>query len=153
MLQRIQTLYLLIAAIIMGSILFIPYGEIILKDTQIVKVTSLGTRVAAGDTITVFRTYPVFVIALLSFLVTIVSIFLYKKRILQIRLCVLNFILVLSTTGLMFLYIYRAAKYFDATVYHGFLMVLPLVAAILLWLTIRAIGKDEALVRSIDRIR
>jgi hypothetical protein len=31
--------------------------------------------------------------------------------------------------------------------------VLPLVAIVIDWLAIRAIGKDEALIRSIDRIR
>jgi len=153
MLQRIQTLYLLVATILMCLLLFLPYGEIIVNNTGIYKIGALGVEVPVGDTLVIYQTYPVFVISLLSSLLTLLTIFMFKKRILQIRLCVANFVLMLASCGLMFFYIHRAAAHFNAEVYHGLLMVLPMVAAILLWLAIRAIGKDEALVRSVDRIR
>jgi len=45
------------------------------------------------------------------------------------------------------------AKNNDAQIFYNIPMVIPIVTIILSYLAIRAIGKDEALIRSIDRIR
>ena len=87
------------------------------------------------------------VIALLHFLV----IFLYKKRILQIRILVFSMVLLLGLFGLFFYFAY--AGFTGAKVAFKIPVVFPIVAVILDYLAIRAIGKDEALVRSLNRIR
>jgi hypothetical protein len=81
----------------------------------------------------------------------LVTIFLYKKRILQIRILAFTIILMLGLFGLFFYFTY--ASFEEVKVAFKVAVALPLVCVILDWLAIRAIGKDEALVRSLDRIR
>ena len=75
----------------------------------------------------------------------------YKKRIRQIRVIVFAILLMLGLFGLFFFFTHFAFS--DAQISYQVSMVFPLVAIILDYLAIRAIGKDEALIRSIDRIR
>lgn len=87
------------------------------------------------------------VIALLHF----ITIFLYKKRILQIRILVFSIVLLLGLFGLFFYFSY--AGFDGAKIAFKVPVAFPLVAVILDYLAIRAIGKDEALIRSLNRIR
>jgi flagellar basal body-associated protein FliL len=80
-----------------------------------------------------------------------VIIFLYKKRILQIRILVFSVVLLLGLFGLFFYFTY--AGFTGAKVAFKVPVVFPVVAVILDYLAIRAIGKDEALIRSLNRIR
>ena len=90
------------------------------------------------------------IISLLAFLI----IFLFKNRILQIRLCVFNSILMLGFYGL-FAFFYWSVKGQMESVSMSFKFALsfPLISLILNYLAIRNIGADEALVRSLDRLR
>lgn len=80
-----------------------------------------------------------------------VAILNYKKRIRQIRLIVFSILLMLGLFGVFFFFTYYSFN--DAQISFKISIVFPLVAIILDYLAIRAIGKDEALIRSIDRIR
>lgn len=156
MIQRIQTLYLVIALVCMSLFYFIPFGSIEMQTEAGISDVSLGLYGAdfsAGDGVEHYSTLPLLI--LLSFVVlTIVStILLYRHRILQIRMCVFNAILALGCSGLAFFYLYQASEKYGTDFSTSVLVVLPIVAAILLFLALRAIAKDEALVRSIDRIR
>jgi hypothetical protein len=57
----------------------------------------------------------------------------------------------LGLFGMFFFFIYYSLG--DAQVSYKVSIFFPLIAVILDYLAIRAIGKDEALIRSIDRIR
>ncbi|HOE05928.1 MAG TPA: DUF4293 domain-containing protein [Bacteroidales bacterium] len=154
MIQRIQSVYLLVSAILMAVIVFIPFGSLILKSGAVVDFGALGVTVQTDATTVVkVSAWPVLVMVSLSGLVSLLTIFLFKKRMLQIRLCAFNLIVSLGCIALMFIYLHQAGKYFDAKVYYSVMMAFPAVCAILQWLAMRAIGKDEALIRSIDRIR
>ena len=84
-------------------------------------------------------------------LLHIVVIFLFRKRILQMRMLGFTIILLIGLTGLLMYFIH--AGFDDVSVSYKIPLIFPLIAAILDYLSIRAIGKDEALVRSINRIR
>lgn len=154
MIQRIQSLFLLVSAILMILIVFLPFGSLILKTGAVVDFGALGLTIQTNtETIVKFSTWPVLVMVSMSGLISLITIFLFKKRVLQIRLCAFNLVISLGCIALMFIYLHQAGKYFDAKVYYSILIAFPAVSAILLWLAIRSIGKDEALIRSIDRIR
>ncbi|NLA23333.1 MAG: DUF4293 domain-containing protein, partial [Bacteroidales bacterium] len=55
--------------------------------------------------------------------------------------------------AVMLLYLFMTGKSLEAKVHFKIFIAFPIISAILLWLAMRAIGKDEALIRSIDRIR
>lgn len=147
MIQRIQTLYLLISAILVGFLFLLPFAEI-LQDGAVYlfnfKGISLdGTLKENGIAISVLIAI---VIALHG-----IAILSYKNRIRQIRLIVFSILLMIGLFGLFFFFTYFSFS--GAQISYKVSMVFPLVAIILDYLAIRAIGKDEALIRSIDRIR
>ena len=83
-----------------------------------------------------------------------VTIFLYRKRILQIRLSVFNGLLMIGFYGL-FIYYMSTIGAGDEEMNYSLKIALglPLVCLILDYLAIRNIGADEVLVRSLDRLR
>ena len=101
--------------------------------------------------------YPTWALMALSAIVSLLalgSIFLYRRRLLQIRLCTFNTLLIVGFYGLFAFYLWRLAGTFEAFTFNfQIALAFPLVSLILNWLAIRAIGADEMLVRSLDRLR
>lgn len=134
--------------------LILPFGEIILQSGEIIALDIFGVDyLKTSDDTNYFLILPTMVIIILSTLITFISIFMYKKRILQIRLNVFNLILQICSIGLLFYFLIQASKELNADYSTNVLIVLPLVSAILTFLAIRAIARDEALIKSLDRLR
>ena len=147
MIQRIQTAYLLVAGLLTASLFKLNFAELVVNgEFHVFNVMGIFN----GDKM-VFDGLPVMIFIGLIALLHIVAIFMYKKRIRQIRFIVFTIILLLGLTGLFFYFIY--AGFNDPKVAFKIPMAFPLIAVILDYLAIRGIGKDEALVRSLDRIR
>lgn len=135
MIQRIQTIYLFIVTVLGILLCCFPVAE-------------------AGDfTIKWGATITFSGLSLLMPVVSLTTIFLYKKRILQMRLCSFDIILNVLTLLLTALDIYLAHNKGDADIKLYWPVVIMPINVIFLYLAIRAIGKDEALVRSLDRLR
>ena len=147
MIQRIQSVYLSISVLLIGLLFFLPFAEIV-KDGAIYLFNFKGILLdgvvkETGSIITAF----IFVIIALH----LIAIFSYKNRKQQIKIV---FSVILVLVGLLGAFVYYTYFLFSgAIVSFKFGVALPLVAIILDYLAIRAIGKDEALIRSIDRIR
>nr|WP_319398448.1 DUF4293 domain-containing protein [uncultured Carboxylicivirga sp.] len=149
MIQRIQSIYLLISALLTGSMFFVPLAELANdNDTY----TLLYRGLANSEQLST-PTLALAILVTLTTLVSIVTIFLYKKRMIQIRLCGLNMGLLLGTTGMIYFLGSQLSKDLSAEISYNIPMVFPIVALILTFLAIRSIGKDEALIKSMDRIR
>ena len=147
MIQRVQTAYLLVAGLLVASLYKLTFAELVV-DGEFHVFNAQG--IFNGGNL-VFDGLPVMIFIGLIALLHFVAIFMYKKRIRQIRMVVFTILLLLGLVGLFFYFIYAG---FDAPkVAFKIPMVFPLIAVILDYLAIRAIGKDEALVRSLDRIR
>lgn len=137
MIQRIQTIYLLLAFLVTGVLLFfVPLWT-----------TNNGKAFY-------FMQDQVYTILLgLSTMLTILSIISYKKRQNQFVMGRLNIILNLILLGL---FVYRSPNLSGEAVTvseKGIGMFLPIVAIVLLALANKAIKKDEDLVKSVDRLR
>ena len=153
MIQRIQTLYLLLAAVLMSLTLFLPLATIVSgADEIVVKAFSVDISSVGFD-----APLPIYMGILLSVatLLPLITIFLYKRRLVQIRLCVSEIVLLVGAAAFVALYCYRLCDILtDYLIFTlGFAALMPVVAIIPMVLAIRAIAKDEALVRSLDRIR
>ncbi len=154
MIQRIQSLFILLALICMCLPLFFPFGEIVFNDTNPKSLGIPGFEYSKDGESLFFSLLPLTAITSLSILISLVSIFLYKKRILQIRLNTINLVLQLGSIGLMFFYLYQATFTLNAASWTTeIIIIVPIVAAILTFLAIRSIARDEALVQSISRLR
>lgn len=151
MIQRIQTVYLLVVALLSGIVLFFPVADFyslhgIFELSYKGLIGESGVQITSVWTLTLL----ISVILLLSF----VSIFFYKKRILQIRLIVFNIVLMFGYYALLAYWIFKIKSSLGETeISLSLIASFPLVNIILSYLAIRAIGKDEALVRSLDRLR
>ena len=152
MIQRIQTLYLLLATAMMSLTLFLPLATILNGGNELVlKAFTLSSIEGIEGTL------PVYLGAFLAVTTALllVIIFLYKKRMVQIRLCVSAIVLLLGSAALIGLYCYRLCDILsgDLVFTLEFASLMPVVAIIPVALAIRCIARDEALVRSLDRIR
>ncbi|KPK84970.1 MAG: hypothetical protein AMS27_08665 [Bacteroides sp. SM23_62_1] len=153
MIQRIQTLYLFSALVLTILLFFLPLAEIITVNNQLLLFKSSGLYdTEAGEII--IRTAPLIIlIAVITFLYFI-AIFLFKRRVVQARVCMLNILLHAGLTGLLIYYltfIYRKVEMSGSGIQLAVLF--PVISMILTYMAYRSIHRDEKLVRSADTIR
>ncbi|TXG35101.1 DUF4293 domain-containing protein [Seonamhaeicola maritimus] len=136
MLQRIQTIYLIIAAGVSGGLIYV-FNLWGLED---------GTQVWAKDVNYVFAAF------LTSAFFSVVAIFRYKNRKSQFILGRLNIILNFILLGF---FVYQSLNISGETNVSekGIGMFIPIISIVFLALANKAIKKDEDLVKSVDRLR
>ena len=153
MIQRIQTVFLIIATILLAFMLFMPIAEVVRPMDEAVFGLGFNGLKSAEGAGTILSSYPLSILIALCLTLCIVTIFLFKKRMLQIRLSVANSILLLGLQGLAFYYVKSAETVLEGDGSYTLIFTFPLVSAILVFLALRAIARDEALVRSLNRLR
>jgi len=107
------------------------------------------------------KTWPLMVLTLLSIAITLVSIFIYKKRTTQMKVVAVGFLL--CVVDIFLIFIWAVDKYIkavttpmactDIQTHYALGAFLPIVAAVLLFLAQRSIKSDEEKVRAADRLR
>lgn len=154
MIQRIQTLYLLIAALMVAAMFFVPFAELTGKDGAHYLFNISGINVDGNNgSKSLYNTWPVLVLVCSSLILVLLSIFLFKNRITQIRISYISISLLFGLKALMYYYTWNSNNLPAGGLQSKLYAVLPLIAAIFVFLAIRSIRKDENLVKSIDRIR
>ena len=136
MLQRIQTIYLVISIIIMAMLY--AWFPIVMDE--------------AGQII-ISRNEPlVFGLIFVSIALAIIAILSFKKRQLQF---VLNRLNIISNFVLLGVFVYRSLTLSGETLVSekGIGVLLPIISIVFLVLANKAIKKDEDLVKSVDRLR
>ena len=153
MLQRIQTVYLLLIVVLTITTLFLPLA-VLQAGNDLFSFDASGVSTLMGEPELIYPTWGLFVLTAIIAIVALVTIFLFKRRILQIRLCVFNALLMLGFYGFFAYLAYNFTSSFEGMSLNvRFGLAFPLVNLILDYLAIRNIGADEALVRSLDRLR
>jgi hypothetical protein len=155
MIQRIQTLYLLVIVILSGFIIFSPIADLINyvdKLTYLVNFKGVSLVTPTGNTI-VSNIWGLTAISMVVPVISLISIFSFKNRIKQIRFSVINMIFMLAYYVFLCYYIWSACSQLHTDWHLRLSTVFPLVNLILNYLAIGAIGKDENLVKSADRLR
>ncbi len=150
MIQRIQSLYLLISSILMLGVLYLP-----LASADLFKVTAFGVVSTGGELMQDASTYYFALPLVITLLITAASIFLFQNRKRQMAVIRLTFIFFAFTfllLGLCIKDVQNLLKQGDEFSF-DFAFYLPFVSFILNFLALQAVRKDERLVRSIDRIR
>lgn len=154
MIQRIQTVYLLIVAVLIGIFFFLPFASFVIEpDMSVFHLSVKGLIPDANTTKPLFRAIPLLILISIIIITDIVTIALFKRRMLQIKLCILNIFLLVGLQGLMFYFVSVSKHQLGSHPSYSLIFVFPLISAILAYLAIRKIAKDEALVRSMDRLR
>ena len=155
MIQRIQSLYLLVAAALVAVALFAPLAWFS-GGTQGFALHAFALRADGGEVVQ--STFYLGILLAAACVLPIFTIFLYRRRLLQIRLCAVEVVLLvggLVMEGVYYLFCQRFfVDYFDfaARIIRP-AAALPLAALVFVVLAARAIFRDELLVRAADRIR
>ena len=155
MIQRIQTVYLLLVVILssltvfMTSVTFVP-SDIDLQISYELKQMNL---VGVNDVYSNITTWVSFLLSALIPIIALVTIFLYKKRMMQISFTVANIILMVGYYVLLAITVWSISDALNADWHLHFSVIFPLISIVLSYLALRGVMKDEALVRSLDRLR
>ncbi len=165
MIQRIQTIYLLLAFICSAILLFIPVFSLDVyffeEDKNSVILTAYGFQ--KDQTLVSF---PFYIFFILSSLLTFMAILFYKNRPKQIKITRLNLIINLMISGGFLIFsLFGKNAIINSLKEEGFgniekIQFVPNLGYFLLFLTlpflflaIRGIKSDENLVKSLDRLR
>ena len=155
MIQRIQSLYL--SLIFLFSLVFIrgSYLNFTDKAGSVIKITfSSIVRDSGLQGITVIEELiPVAVIILLIPLLSLITIFLYKNRKLQMRFSAALIILIAAFILVSLYYSWFIITNFGAALVPGLKMVVIVIILILAILAHIGIRKDDNLIKSYDRLR
>ena len=148
MIQRIQTIYLLLVTGLLTASMCLPIGTFVNADGVANVFKPLGLMVS-GE---LQSTWGLFGILMLAVIVALATIFLFRNRILQIRMAMFNSVLLVGYY-LAFLAFFFVLKNEENSFQVHWALCFPLIAIILNYLSIRAIGRDEAMVHAADRLR
>ena len=133
MIQRIQSLYLLASSGLLFSMFFRP----LMRDLD-------------GNVLLKFSQYwPFLIFTIVTFVLSFFCIFIYKRRISQMRLCIYNMLVLIAYQ------IWIAYMFFTRVEGSVFTIsaVFPIVAGIFVFMAFRKISEDEALVQSMNSLR
>lgn len=155
MIQRIQSLYLLMTSLL--SILFLNGSFLTFLNSSGTEITmnfnGIWESSVAGNPQMIRNLIPLSVIILIICILSFTAIFLFKKRKIQLKLTVSVILLAILFIGLMSFYAFWTTGKYQAKLVPGFKMFIPLLILVFGILAYRGIRKDENLVKSYDRLR
>ena len=155
MIQRVQSIYLLLVTLLMSFLILWPFAEVNLVDNRVFLFHAYAITVGNGTGTVVFSyLFPVLILVVIAALMSIVALFLYKRRKLQLKLCRMNTVVLFVLTIAIAFYYYRFLSSHD-TLHHSLRLIAvnPLIAIIANTMAYQAIRHDEMLVNSYNRIR
>lgn len=152
MLQRIQTIYLFVSALLIIVCGCLPIGTFVPEGMGAMKEMYNLCLIDGSDGSWNFSVCGLFVMLAVAVVITVMNIFSYSNLKLQMRNCSATIIVLLLW---IVLYALQATVLSpEQTEFKfGFVAVLPLIAIIFQWLARRAINSDYNLLKSVDRIR
>lgn len=170
MIQRKQSVYLFLAAALLSITYFVPLSTFIgEKDSLVLYLYHVESLVPGfSSPFSSFFILPLIIPVTLIVIISIVTIFLYKNRKVQLILVRFMLLLLLIYLGVYFFYYidvlenqsggYPSYQYSVPILETGMqiptvIFIIPLVSAMLLFMAVRGITNDEKLVRSTDRLR
>jgi len=153
MIQRIQSLYLLVAELLVGTLFIKPFAKLVDKGgseytTDMLAVNRLGanSQLLQSNTLLTILGGAILILILLT-------IFRYKNRKNQQKFALIGLVGCLVANGSMFLQVRSLSEQLSGISTFTLIFVFPIIAAVFILMAIKGIRKDDALVRSIDRIR
>ncbi len=149
MIQRKQTLFLLLSVLVFIATYYFPFGKF--GGNELHSYSVLDSTGAVNDQIqNYYFALPLSIAATL----TLVSIFLYGNLKRQMTVVRFSFILFTLSVVLLAFYIRSAASIFSGESFApGISFYLPFVSSFLNMYALRLMRKDEKLIKSVDRIR
>jgi len=156
MIQRIQSVFLLLLALAMLSVLALPlWHKLDGLTQQELTLTAFGFKAKGMEQPAAGPVWVIGALALASAAVALFEIFQFRTRMKQLMLGSLNLLLITGTLGAAFYFSNKGEQLLNLKLEGQFLagFYLPTLALLLNLLANRFIRRDEQLVRSADRLR
>lgn len=150
MIQRKQTVFLLLAFISTLVCMFFPVGTFEPAGMRTDNV--MYNMMISGDGVSDFSVCVLFVLLFLSTALSMLTIFLYGNRKRQSSFCVWNALLIVAWYGCL-VFFAQTTMGSNSAFHISFASCLPFVALVFIIMARRGIISDEKLVRAADRIR
>ena len=105
MIQRVQTIYLILATLAGAMTFFLPFAHFYANDSKVTEYVMFGVFNVQSEVMEMTSPFgfPAWVLGALSVLIPLISIFLYKNRPLQMRIVRLAFLVNLGYIVYLFL--------------------------------------------------
>lgn len=145
MIQRIQSIFLLISSASFWALFAFPFAS-----------SDEPTEAFLADKVYEVTDHVVLlVLVILGGVVALFSIFLFKNRPLQIRLSYLSLVIAILVplTAVLLFYSEATKNFLNVGIDDGLGIYIPIIAIIGSILAVRYIRKDDRVVRSMDRLR
>ncbi len=151
MIQRIQSLYLLVAIVLQSLSLVLNWSTYLLED-------SYYTLTGLSSSFEAINAMPLVFGITVSIILLIVVLLQYKNRARQMQLANIAIIQLLLVMGLFSWIHYNLINSIkvdlpEMEIGYGVAVIFPLVSILLVWMAKKAVKKDDDLVRSADRLR
>ena len=154
MIQRIQSVYLFLAAMLFLFLFSNPIAKLQIDDSLMLELFHNRIIAVSQADFDPLSTWPLTILVSVIIIIGMVTIFLYRNRSLQMRLCIFNILLMFGLVGLIWFYVkYTMNKMSGLDSVFLWPIVVPLISIVLTYLAYKGIQKDDALVKSYDRIR
>ena len=145
MIKRIQTLYLILSALCLGSLFFLPFAT-----------SNRPVPELMNDNVYDITDHPVLLgITIIGLLLSVISIFLFKNRSTQQKLvqALIIMCIFLPLVAILLLYNEATNAPAGAMIEDELGVFTPIIALIMSVLAWRGISKDDKIVKSMDRLR
>lgn len=154
MIQRIQTVYLFLAVILVIAGTVFPFAHCFVGQ-EFYTITYHGIESSGTSEVDCSGLWAVAgtVANVVATLMLLRTIFAYKNRIVQMKWCIYTILMLILYYILMGVQVWMLNDATGVFPDLGLIAELPLIAIILIFLAGRAIKRDEDMVRAADRIR
>lgn len=153
--QRWQSLFLLLVCALMACFTFVSLGQIQTQDFTL-DISSLGLKYVGeatdgAPTGYLIHTWYFFAVALMSAILPLIAIFKFNNLQLQKRLCLVEILFIVAATAIAAVIGYGQIE--NSTVGWSALAVAPIIAIIADIMAYNFINRDHKLLSSADRLR
>lgn len=150
MIQRIQSIYLLLVTSLLTINIFQPIGSFLDSKGLLYTFSPLHIAFPGNAGVTPWGQLAILI---LGAVIAFATIFLFKNRKLQVRLCILNTLVIAFYYVILGVFVLLNKSNTQLSFTPAFTICLPLIALIFNFSAIHAIRKDEKKVRATDRLR
>ena len=158
MLQRIQTIYIILFCAVMFTASFLPFASIVLENQTTYDFYPTGWE--SQSSLEEFKVYPFYSGYLVAVAFGILMLVNFKKRQKQLRYGMISYFFILITLVYMFLEVSSSEEILLGrdnnslqSINYTLSMYLLVACLPIIFLANRAIKKDQKLVSSLDRLR
>ena len=149
MLQRKQTLFFIVAILLLAFTIFSYFIK-----TENLVFNSFNLKIFNSGVEQKFFAFPIAIYLIVNILIVFFTIFIYRRRNAQIRFAVFSILISVGFYGLLIFYHFWIKKNtsIEFSMYN-YTLVSPLLAAVFEFLALNGIRRDEELIRASNRIR